>query len=75
MNTTFGEVLQEVLLGLLFMEPNVKRSKIRRRCPRTKRVPRLSGFALGCHTQTIRERKRGKQIEKHHHNRVPITRK
>ena len=32
MNATSGEVLREVLLGLLIMEPNVKRSKIRRRC-------------------------------------------
>jgi len=71
MNTTFGKVLREVLTGLLIMEPNVKRSGIKRRCPRTKRVLRRSWFALGCHVQTIREseRRRGRQTEKHHRNR------
>jgi len=58
MNTTFGEVLQEVFLGLFITEPNVKRSRIRRRCPRTKRVLSRSRFALGCHAQTIWERER-----------------
>ena len=81
MNATFGEVLQEVLMSLLIMEPNMKRSRIRGRCLETKRVLRRSSFALGCHAQTIRERERerererGRQVEKHHHNRVPNDRK
>ena len=37
----------------------MKRSRIRRRrCPGTKRVLGRSGFALGCHAQTIRKRER-----------------
>ena len=58
MYTTFGEVLQEVLVGLPITEPNRNVGRIRRRCPETKRVPRRSGFALGCHAQTIRKRER-----------------
>ena len=58
MNTTFGEVLQEVLTGFLIMELNVKRSRIKGRCPRMKKVPRQNGFAFGCHAKTIRERER-----------------
>ena len=45
-------------MGHLIMEPNVKRSGIRRRCPEMKRVSRRSGFALKCHAQTIQERER-----------------
>jgi len=58
MNATFGEVLREVLKGLLITEPNVKRSRIRGRCPEMKKVPRWSRIALGCHAQTMRERER-----------------
>ena len=38
----------------------------RRRCPRTKRVPRWSGFSFRCH-KAINERKRERkgQTEKH----------
>ena len=64
MNTMVGEVLQEVLMGLLITEPDVKRSRIRRRCPRMKRVPRQSGFMLWCHAQTIREREREREGNK-----------
>ena len=76
MNATFGKVLRKVLTGLFIMEPNMKRSRIRGRCPKMKRVPRQSGFALGYHVQSIREREREKEgeIEKHNHNKVP-TRK
>ena len=56
MNTTFGEVLQEVFLGLLITKPNVKWIRIKRRCPRMKRVLRRSGFELGCHMQIMSER-------------------
>ena len=62
-------------MGHLIMEPNVKRSGIRRRCPEMKRVSRRSGFALKCHAQTIQERERGRQIEKHHHNRYQKLKK
>ena len=48
MNATFLKVLKKVLLGLPITKPNVKRGngRIRRRRPRTKRVPSRSGFAL-----------------------------
>ena len=41
-------------------------SRVRRRCPRTKRVPGRNEFALKCHAQTVRERgrEREKQTEK-----------
>ena len=57
MNDMFGEVLQEVLMGLLITKPDVKRSRIRR-FPGTKKVLRRCGFALGCHVQTMREREK-----------------
>ena len=43
----------------------MKRSKIRGKCPRTKRVLKRSGFALGCHAQSIqeRERERGRETK------------
>ena len=44
----------------------MKRSRIRRRCPRMKRVPRWSGFAL---------RERERETEKHNDNRVPTKEK
>ena len=34
----------------------MKRSRIRRRCLRTKRVSRQSGFTLECHAQSIQEK-------------------
>ena len=40
MNITFGEVLREVLTGFLITESNMKRSRIRGRCPGKKRVLR-----------------------------------
>ena len=64
MNTTFREVLQEVLLGLLITKPNVKWIRIRRRCPRMKRVLRRSGFVLGCHVQIMRVRERERERNK-----------
>ena len=48
-------------MGFLIMEPNMSGGRIRRRCPRTKRVPRQSGFALGYHVQSIRERERKRE--------------
>ena len=63
MNTMVGEVLREVLMGLLITELDVKRSRIRRRSPRMKRVPRQSGFMLWCHAQTIRKRERERERE------------
>ena len=65
MNTMFREVLQEVLMGLPIMEPNKSGGRIKRRCPRTKRVSRWSGFMLGCHAQSIqeRERERGRETK------------
>ena len=59
-DATFLKVLKEVLLGLPIMESNVKRGneRIRRRRLETKRIPSLSGFALRCHAQSIRERER-----------------
>ena len=59
-----GEVLREVLMGLLITELDVKRSRIRRRCPRMKRVPRQSGFMLWCHAQTIRKRERERERDR-----------
>ena len=53
MNATFGEVLREVPTSLLNTKLDMKRSRIRRWCSKTKRVLRRSGFALGCHTQTL----------------------
>ena len=73
MNTTFREVLWEVLKGLLITEPNVKRSRIRGKCLGTKRIPRWSGFVLGCYAW--RERERERQTEKHHHKEYPKKRK
>ena len=67
-NATFGEVLQNVLTGFIITEPNISRSRVRRRrCPKTKRVLGWSGFALGCHAQTIqkREREREREVEKY----------
>ena len=51
-------------MGLLIAKPNVKRSGIRRRCPRTKKVLRQNGFALGFHAQSIRERERERERNK-----------
>ena len=51
-------------MGLLIMEPNVKRGngKIRRRGrPETKRVPSRIRFTLVCHVQSIRERERERE--------------
>ena len=45
-------------MGLPITELNVSGGRIRRRCRRTKRVPRRSGFAFGCHAQSIRKRER-----------------
>ena len=48
MNAIFKEVLREVLMSLLIMEPDVKWSRVGR-SPRMKRVLGRSGFALRCH--------------------------
>ena len=40
------------------MEPDMKRSRIRRRCPRMKRDLGQSSFVLGYHAQTMSERER-----------------
>ena len=63
MNASSRKVLQEVLTSLLIMELNVRWSGIRgRRCPKTKRVLRQSGFAIGCHKATnARKRDRGRE--------------
>ena len=58
MDATFGEVLREVLTGLLITEPDMKWSRGGRKCLGTKRVSGRSSFTLGCHGQTIRERER-----------------
>ena len=61
MNATFLKVLQEVLSGLLIIEPNMERRvMIRRRRPETKRVLSQSGFmCFGCHSAIYpRERER-----------------
>ena len=49
-------------MGLLISEPNVKRSKIIRRCLGMKRVPRQSGFALGA-IRSLSERERERERE------------
>ena len=63
MNASFRKVLREVLMSLLIMKPNVRWSAVRgRRCPRTKRVLRRSGFAFGCHEATnLRKRDKGRE--------------
>ena len=44
------EVLRKCLKGIIIMEPNVRRWRIRRwRSIRTKRVPDWSGFTFRCH--------------------------
>ena len=61
MNATFLKVLQEVLSGLLIIEPNMERRvMIKRRRLETKRVPSQSGFmCFGCHSAVYpRERER-----------------
>ena len=74
MNATFLKVLQEVLSGLLIIEPNMERRvMIRRRRPETKRVLSQSGFmCFGCHSAVYpRERER----EKHNPNTKTKNRK
>ena len=74
MNATFLKVLQEVLSGLLIIEPNMERRvMIKRRRPETKRVPSQSGFmCFGCHSAVYpRERER----EKHNPNTKTKNRK
>ena len=75
MNTTFLKFLQEVLLGLLITEPNVKRrDRIKRRRLGTKRIPSWSGFMrFGCHSVVyLRERKRDRQTKQ---NKIMIRNK
>ena len=56
------------MTGFIIMEPDMRRSRIRRRrCLGTKRVSGWSRLALGCHAQTIRER------ERERHRRVSIN--
>ena len=74
MNAMFLEVLQEVLSGLLIMEPNMEgRKRIRGRRPRTlKRILILCGFTcFRCQIAVYlreRERERTQRIEKKRNN-------
>ena len=81
MNTTFLEVLKEVHLGILIIEPNMRwnRRKSKRGWPRTTaKVSSWSGFLLfGCHKEVLcvcvreREREREKErIETQHKFRI-----
>ena len=50
MNASSREVLRKCLKGIIIMEPNVRRWRIRRqRSTGTKRVPGWSGFTFRCH--------------------------
>ena len=73
MNVASRKVLQKVHPGFIIMEPNMRRSRIRRSCPGTKRVPGQSRLALWCHEQTNRERERERETHTHRHTsrRVP----
>ena len=78
MNATFLKVLQEVLSGLLIIEPNMERRvMIKRRRLETKRVPSQSGFmCFGCHSAVYpREREREREREKHNPNTKTKNRK
>ena len=67
MNASSREVLQECLKGIIIMEPDSKRRRIRRwKRTGTKRVPGWSGFTLRSHRHdyrklTERERKNDNQ--------------
>ena len=64
MNTSSRKVLRKVLLGILIMEPNMRRSRIRRGgCPGTKRVPGWNRFSFKCHDATNRKKERGRKRE------------
>ena len=43
------------------MELNVRKSRIRNRCPRMKRVPGRSRFTFRCHRATNKERERERE--------------
>ena len=51
------------------MELNVRKSRIRNRCPRMKRVPGRGRFTFRCHRATNKERERERegQEEKYQH--------
>ena len=52
LNTSSRKVLWEFLSGILITEPNVRRSRIRRRqCPRMQKVLGRSWLMLRCHRQ------------------------
>ena len=62
--------------ALSSQKPDMGGSRIRRGwCPGTKRVPRWSGFTLGCHAQTIRERERERELEKYQSTIISKERK
>ena len=67
MNASSGKVLKEVQFGLLIMELDARRSRIRKGgCPGTKRVSGWSRFAFRCHRSRltqIKEREREKEKE------------
>ena len=54
MNASSRKVLKEVRFGLLIMEPNRERSRIKGSgCPETKMVSGQSRFAFGCHRSRL----------------------
>ena len=76
MNASMWKVLREVQFGLFITKSYVRwsgvRRRRRRRCPKTKRVPRQNGFMFRCHDATNmkerekeRERERERQLEKY----------
>ena len=69
MNVASRKVLQKVLMGFIITKLDMRRSRIRRRCLRTNRVPGLSRLALWCHAQTKRNRERKRETS----GRVPNT--
>ena len=67
MNATFLKFLQEVLLGLLIMEPNVRKGNgiRKRRIGTLKRILAQSGFMhFGCHVRSMSEREREREKER-----------
>ena len=78
MNATFLKFLQEVLLGLLIMEPNVRKGNgiRRKRIGTLKRILAQSGFMhFGCHVRSIREREREKEQQSQPKNKNRKERK
>jgi len=66
MNATSRKVLLKVLMGFIIMEPDMRRSRIRRRrCPEMKRVSGRSRLVLRCHAQTIRKKEKERHAEEY----------